>query len=110
MVQKRDLFAAAFFRKPLDIRGHVREAPIIHDTADALAALTMLARCRRADGFLVHDEYGHFEGIITVSNLMETILGEFRADAGADGPDAVQRDDGSWLLSGSMAGSMKWSR
>lgn len=101
VVQKRELFAAAISRKPLDVRAHIRLAPIIHDTADALAALAML-RDAEVPMALVHDEYGHFEGIVTVSNLMETVLGEFRADAGTDGPDAVQRDDGSWLLAGSM--------
>jgi putative hemolysin len=101
VVQKRELFAAAIARKPLDVRGHIRKAPIIHETADAL---TVLAVLRDADlpMALVHDEYGHFEGIITVANLMETVVGEFRSNAGADGPDALQRGDGSWLLAGSM--------
>ncbi len=52
---------------------------------------------------LVHDEYGHFEGIVTPADLLAAIAGEFRSDvdAGSD-PPAVERADGSWLLSGSL--------
>ena len=51
---------------------------------------------------LVHDEYGHFEGVVTNADILEAIVGEFRTDEGPAEPDAVQRDDGSWLLAGAM--------
>ena len=51
---------------------------------------------------LVHDEYGHFEGIVTPADILEAITGVFRADADEDDPALVQRDDGSWLLAGYM--------
>ena len=51
---------------------------------------------------LVHDEYGHFEGVVTNADILEAIVGEFRTDEGPVEPDAVQRDDGSWLIAGSM--------
>jgi putative hemolysin len=33
---------------------------------------------------------------------LEAIVGELRTDEGPVEPDAVQRDDGSWLIAGSM--------
>jgi putative hemolysin len=51
---------------------------------------------------LVHDEYGQFEGIVTNADILEAIAGAFRTDEGAVEPDAVQREDGSWLISGGM--------
>ena len=51
---------------------------------------------------LVHDEYGHFEGIVTPADILQAIAGVFRADLEEGEPEAVQREDGSWLLSGSM--------
>ena len=52
---------------------------------------------------LVHDEYGQFEGVLTPADLLAAIAGAFRSDvdAGTD-PPAVEREDGSWLLSGSL--------
>ena len=37
-----------------------------------------------------------------VVDILEAIVGEFRTDEGLPEPDAVLRDDGSWLISGSM--------
>jgi putative hemolysin len=52
---------------------------------------------------LVHDEYGHFDGIVTPADVLDAIAGAFRSDEGEAGePEAVQRQDGSWLLAGWM--------
>jgi putative hemolysin len=54
---------------------------------------------------LVHDEYGHFDGIVTPADVLDAIAGAFRSDEGEAGePEAVQRQDGSWLLAGLDAG------
>jgi putative hemolysin len=47
-------------------------------------------------------KYGHFEGVVTNADILEAIVGELRTDEGPVEPDAVQRDDGSWLIAGSM--------
>lgn len=100
-VQTRELLAALLASGVLDVRAHVREAPIIPDTTDALDALATL---READVpmALVHDEYGLFEGLLTPADVLEAIAGVFRSDEEDADLDAVERDDGSWLLSGAM--------
>ena len=40
--------------------------------------------------------------MVTNADILEAIVGEFRTDEGPVEPDAVQRDDGSWLIAGSM--------
>ncbi|MBL8845355.1 MAG: HlyC/CorC family transporter [Hyphomicrobium zavarzinii] len=99
IVRTRELLAAILAGKPLDIRSHLRKVPIIPETMDALDALNVL---READVpiALIHDEYGHFEGLVTPADVLEAIVGVFKSDS--DEPNATQRDDGSWLLSGSM--------
>src|SRR5215212_4607411 len=87
--------------QPLNVRGHIRTAPIIPDTLDALDALTVL-RVAEVPMALVHDEYGHFEGVVTPADVLDAIAGAFRSDEGSDEPEAVQREDGSWLLAGWM--------
>jgi putative hemolysin len=84
-----------------DIRCHVRQAPVILDTADALDVVDLMKRSP-VHIALVHDEYGHFEGIVTNADLLESIVGALKKDEGPIEPDAVQRDDGSWLVSGRM--------
>ena len=76
-------------------------APVIPDTLDALDALEVL-REAEVPMALVHDEYGHFEGVVTPADILDAIAGAFRSDEGEAEPEAVQREDGSWLLAGWM--------
>lgn len=102
VVQTRDVLAALLEGKTLDVRKYVRPAPIVYDQADAL---DVLATLRESDlpMALVHDEYGHFEGVVTPADILEAITGVFRSDLDAGETEgAVQREDGSWLLAGYM--------
>jgi putative hemolysin len=101
VIETREVLAAALSGKPLDPRPYVRNAPIVHDQADALDVLTTL-RESQVPVALVHDEYGHFEGIVTPADILEAITGVFRADADEDEPALVHREDGSMLLAGYM--------
>jgi putative hemolysin len=103
VVQTRDLLATLLAGKPFDPRKHVLAAPIVHDQADALDVLTTLKESQ-VPVALVHDEYGHFEGIVTPADILEAITGVFRSDLDEDDvhENAVQREDGSWLLAGHM--------
>lgn len=101
VVQSRGLLASLLSGQPMDVRAHLQQAPVIPDTLYALDALAVL-RDSAVPMALVHDEYGHFEGIVTPADALEAIVGAFRSDGEAPDPDAVRRDDGSWLLAGSM--------
>ncbi|MCB5176898.1 hemolysin family protein [Microvirga lenta] len=101
VVQARELLAATLREEPLDIRAHIRKAPIIPDTLDALDALEVL-REAEVPMALVHDEYGHFDGVVTPADILDAIAGAFRSDEHEEEPEAVMREDGSWLLAGWM--------
>ena len=101
VVHVRDLLAGMVAGKPLDIRSQVRLAPIVPDTLEALEALKVL-RDAQVPMALVHDEYGHFEGVVTPANVLDAIVGVFRSHTELADPDSTQREDGSWLLAGSM--------
>ncbi|MGE0500092.1 MAG: hemolysin family protein [Rhizobiaceae bacterium] len=101
VVQAREVLAAALAGKAFAIRSHVRQAPIVHDQADALDVLSTLKESD-VPMALVHDEYGHFEGIVTPADILEAITGVFRSDLDEGEPTAHEREDGSWLLAGYM--------
>ena len=88
VIQTRELLAALLEGKPLDPRAHTRTAPIVHDQADAL---DVLATLKESDVpmALVHDEYGHFEGIVTPADILDAIAGAFRSDEDSAEPEAV---------------------
>ena len=103
VVQARDIAAALFRGQALDLRQLMRKAPVVIDQIDAMDALLAL-REAEVPMALIHDEYGHFEGIVTPADLLAAIAGEFKSDADPlDAPSVVVRDDGSLLVAGTMA-------
>jgi putative hemolysin len=101
VVQAKDLLDACLRGERLDIRAQVRPAANVPDTVDALDVVDVI-KASPVHMALVHDEYGHFQGVVTNADILEAIVGDFRTDEGPVEPDAVQRDDGSWLIAGSM--------
>ncbi len=101
VVQTRELLAAILAGNTFEVRSHIRNAPIVPETMDALDVLAVL-RDAEVPMALIHDEYGHFEGLVTPADILEAIAGVFRSDTPEDDVHATERADGSWLLSGSM--------
>ncbi|MEJ7926925.1 hemolysin family protein [Sphingobium sp. AN641] len=102
IVQARDIMTALFRGETLNLETLMRRVEVVPDQVDAMDALEVL---RRADVpmVMVHDEYGHFEGIATPADLLSAIAGHFASDRDLyDEPDLVERDDGSLIVSGQM--------
>jgi magnesium and cobalt exporter, CNNM family len=73
------------------------------DAMDALAVL------RNADVplALVHDEYGHLDGIVTPGSILAALAGTFAHDVEhGEEPPLVEREDGSWLVSGAASADL----
>ncbi|MFN3890972.1 MAG: hemolysin family protein [Beijerinckiaceae bacterium] len=102
IVQVRDLLGPALAGEKLDIEKRLLQAPIVPDTLDSLDALQVL-KGAEVPMALVHDEYGHFDGIVTPADILDAIAGGFPTGEDEEEPAAVQREDGSWLIAGWMS-------
>lgn len=106
VLQSKDLLDAYLLEGRADVRAvaraHVRSAPTVPETVDALDLVGVI-KSSPVHMVLVMDEYGHFQGVVTNADILEAIVGASRTDEGPAEPDAVKREDGSWLVSGSMA-------
>ena len=103
VVQTRDLLAAMLDGRPLNLHSLTRAAPVIPDLMDAMDALAVL-RAAEVPLALVHDEYGHLDGIVTPGSILAALAGAFAHDMDDDDdPPLVERDDGSWLVSGAAS-------
>jgi putative hemolysin len=103
VVQARDIAVALFRGEAIDIRALARRAIVVPDQLDAMDALTHL-RSAEVPMLFVHDEYGHFEGLVTPADLLSAIAGQFASDSDiGSNPDVVTRANGSLLISGSAS-------
>ncbi|WP_423141555.1 hemolysin family protein [Parablastomonas sp. CN1-191] len=102
VIKVKDVQAALLAGRRLQIGRMIRKAEIVPDQLDAMDALRLLQQSGVGMA-LVHDEYGHLEGVVTPADLLSAIVGSFasHADAG-DGPMIVERDDGSLLIAGAL--------
>ncbi|MBW8753910.1 MAG: HlyC/CorC family transporter [Sphingomonadales bacterium] len=102
VLKVRDALALRLAGEPVDIAAVMRKADVIPDQLDAMDALRLLQQSDVSMA-LVHDEYGHLEGVVTPADLLAAIVGTFVSyqDAG-DEPMVVQREDGSLLISGAL--------
>ena len=110
VVSARDLLIALLDGRELILSNLVKTPPVIPDLMDAMDALAVL---RGADVplALVHDEYGHLDGIVTPGSLLSALAGAFAHDLDIDhDPPCVERDDGSWLLSGAASADLLQDR
>jgi len=101
VIEARALLAAALAGEQIDLETMIRPVPFVSDQIDAMDALQVLRGADVPMAF-VHDEYGHFEGIVTPVDLLAAIVGAFASDQDEDtDPPFFEREDGSWLVSGS---------
>lgn len=101
VVYKKDLLDDALAGKPFDLAQHIRQPVVVPENAPVLKLLDLMR------GTLVHcafvvDEYGSLQGLITLTDIMEGITGDF-ADFDAPHGGPFRREDGSWLIDGDTA-------
>jgi len=102
VVKIGDVLARLLAGEPVKLRELMRKAPVVPDQLDAMDALRLLQRSGTGMA-MVHDEYGHLDGIVTPADLLSAIVGGFvsHLDEG-DEPLVIEREDGSLLVSGAL--------
>ncbi len=103
VVKVRDILTRLIAKEPIDLRALMVKTEVVPDQLDAVDALRVLQQAEIAMA-MVHDEYGHLDGIVTPVDLLTALVGNFLSDQdGAEGPGVVEREDGSLLVSGSLS-------
>jgi putative hemolysin len=102
VVKVREVLALQVAGEPIVLEKLIRKAEVLPDQLDAMDALRVLQQSGTGMA-MVHDEYGHLDGIVTTADLLQAIAGSFLShqDEG-DEPMVVTRADGSLLISGAM--------
>ena len=85
----------------IDIAAVAVEPPFV---VDRMPVLRLLERFKSSPVHMamVVDEHGSFEGVVTPTDILTAIAGDLPQSEEEGEPQAVQRDDGSWLVDGLM--------
>jgi len=99
VVHKKDLLDSLLDNGEFNIEKHVQTPAFIPQSTSVLKAMEILKSSKVHMAFLV-DEFGAFEGVVTATDLLEMIAGDF--DEGHDDAEVNirQREDGTWLVDG----------
>ena len=102
VVKVREVLRTMIAGQPVDLSALIKKPEVIPDQLDAMDALRTLQQAEVAMA-MVHDEYGHLEGIVTPVDLLTAIVGNFASDQDlGEAPTIIERDDGSLLISGAL--------
>jgi putative hemolysin len=102
VIEAKDLLRRALSGEELRLAAAVRPVNYIPKSLSPVQLLEEFKRSKIALALVV-DEYGEIAGLATLKDVMEAIVGDIPSDETEDDePEAIQREDGSWLLDGTL--------
>ena len=99
IILAKDLLAQHWQGQPLDLKSLLREPLFVPETMPALRLLELFKK-KGTHVAMVLDEYGGVQGMITHNDILEDIAGNVSVPGEPAEPQAVRREDGSWLVDG----------
>lgn len=102
VLHRGDLLQTMMHGAPFSIEAALRPPLYVQDSMTVPQLLACFQEMR-ADFALIVDEYGDLEGLVTLSDVLAAIVGGLPAATPDMDTDIVQRDDGSWLVDGSLS-------
>lgn len=100
-MRTRDVLDVLMRGETLDLARCMVEPMVVLDSTPVISLLDLFKNARRHMAVVV-DEYGSMEGIVTMTDVVEVIAGDLPEHWEDDSEEAVQREDGSWLVDGMM--------
>lgn len=101
VVHVKDLFLAVDSGDTWDLRSLARQSLLLPEGTPAFEALERFQKTGQQMALII-DEHGSVEGVVTLTDLMEGVLGDLRGPHDAPRAQALRRDDGSWLVDGQL--------
>ncbi|MCE5336334.1 MAG: hemolysin family protein [Desulfobacteraceae bacterium] len=101
LVHVRDIAARLLSGKPLDLKACMHRPLYVPESMHALNVLELFRKSGQQMALVV-DEYGTIEGIVTLSDILEAIVGDIPSAESPENPRIFQRDDASWLVDGML--------
>ena len=99
IVQVKDILTAEMSGKPFDLKPLVQPAMFIPETATALRALEMFRKSGEPMELVV-DEFGDLQGAVTLTDILQSLVGDIAEPGELSSPSIERRPDGSFIVDG----------
>jgi putative hemolysin len=101
IVQSKDLLYCSIKDEKVNLKSNLLPPLFV---PESMKALKVIERFKRTGIHLaiVVDEYGSVQGLVTLTDLLEELVGDIPHIAELAEPQIMQREDGSWLLDGML--------
>ncbi len=100
-VRAKDILSYMLSGRPFEIEPNVQTPLYVPEVMPALQALEAFKQSGRPTA-LVIDEYGSVTGFVTLTDILEAIVGDIPSIDEVEEPEVVQREDGTWLVDGML--------
>jgi putative hemolysin len=101
IVQTKDLLTHCLAGSRIDLRDNLRPPLFVPEGLPALRLLEMFKKSRTHMALVV-DEYGGVEGLVTLNDILEDLVGDVASVDMPEEQQVYQRPDGSWLIDGKL--------
>jgi putative hemolysin len=99
VAQAKDILSSIFKEENLNIKNYLKKPLIVPENLPSLDILKLFKEnLEYVHIAIVVDEYGSVEGLITLNDILEGIVGDIPGIDEMDEPNAIERKDGSWLI------------
>jgi putative hemolysin len=101
IVLAKDLLAQCMQGEPIDIAAIMQPALFVPERTPALSIVERFKETHSKIAIVI-DEYGGVEGLVTVDDVMEALVGDFPEPEESEEQGVTLREDGSWLVDGPL--------
>lgn len=101
VIDTKDLAGLDLFSDKVDFRKIAHDPVIIPENTSALKAFERFRETGMHEGMVI-DEYGSVVGMVTLFDVLESIVGDIPGDETDNAVEVVKRDDGAWSLDGML--------
>jgi putative hemolysin len=102
IVHAKDVLAKSLCGEPIELTTLLRQPLFVAETTDALRLLELFKQSGTQIAMVVN-EYGVTQGLVTLNDVLEIIIGDIDFPEDGDQPRALEREDGTWLVDGLLS-------
>lgn len=102
IVAAKELLVDLVHNEPCDLQKRLQKPLYIPEALTVTEVLRSFKQHRQTMALIVN-EYGEFQGLVTLHDVLEALVGDIGPIDERDDPDVVRREDGSLLIDGAVS-------